>query len=96
MLSLAKRVLRHATYTAYQRVFSEDSRDVTLVLEDLAVFCHIRQTVACQDASGRGDPILTAQLEGRRQVLLRIAEWTNVDPREFLEPQVETYNDDDD
>jgi len=47
-------------------------RDAIVVLRDLRDFCHGSSTTAVDDVSGRRDPLAMAELEGRRQVWLRI------------------------
>jgi hypothetical protein len=58
---------------AYCRVFNPEGRDSRLVLEDLARFCRAHTSTA--DA----DPRISARLDGRREVFLRIAQHLNLD-----------------
>lgn len=51
---------------AYRRAFSLESRDAQWVLADLAKFCRAHATTFHADAR------LQAQLEGRREVWLRL------------------------
>lgn len=51
---------------AYLRLFNPDSEDVKTVLQDLGRFC--RENRSCFDP----DPRIHADLEGRREVILRI------------------------
>ena len=61
---------------AYRNVFSRVDAD--LVLADLERFCHYRKTThVIGDATG------SAQLEGRRQVFLRIAQMIEVTDEEL-------------
>ena len=58
-------LLRQKGRAAYRQVFSRPGAD--LVLADLAIFCHATETTHVLN-----DPTGSAQLEGRRQVWLRI------------------------
>ena len=49
-------------------------RDALIVLQDLMKFCHAQQTTACFDDALKLDPLASAQLEGRRQVWLRVSQ----------------------
>ena len=49
--------------------------DGALVLQDLMLFCHARTTTHCFDQVDRIDPLASAQIEGRRQVWLRLVEY---------------------
>lgn len=62
---------------AYEFVFKSDDKAVELVLKDLAKFCRANQT--CFNV----DPRLHANLEGRREVFLRIMEHLNLTPDEY-------------
>jgi hypothetical protein len=66
----ARRLWRRRT--AYRAVFAEDNHGLPLVLADLERFCHARATTAVAGRDGALDPLAAAQLEGRRQVWLRI------------------------
>lgn len=55
---------------AYKATFNVESKDDQLTLGDLSRFCHLTSTTHVE-----GDPIGSAQLEGRRQVILRIMEF---------------------
>ncbi len=46
--------------------------DAKLFLDNIEQFCHGRESTACFDEVNRLDPLSSAQLEGRRQVWLRI------------------------
>jgi sugar/nucleoside kinase (ribokinase family) len=59
--------LRHRRL-AYRRVFNLESRDVEIVLADLARFCRAHASTFTPD------PRAHALAEGRREVFLRIAE----------------------
>ena len=43
-----------------------------IALEDLRIFCHAQKSTAHTDDQGRIDPLAVMELEGRRQVWLRI------------------------
>jgi hypothetical protein len=58
---------------SYLRVFSSENRDVENVLGDLARFCRASKTTF------HPNPHVQAQLEGRREVILRIAQQLNLD-----------------
>lgn len=62
---------------AYMRVFNKEDRDVDLVLKDLAKFCRANKTCFHED------PRIHANLEGRREVFLRIMEHLNLTPDEY-------------
>lgn len=49
------------------------------VLADLRKFCHAAVTTAVMDGKGAIDPIASAQLEGRRQVFIRIMDMCRAD-----------------
>lgn len=65
---------------AYRRAFWSTGRDGEVVLADLARFCHATATTHVP-----GDPCGTAQLEGRRQVWLRIQEYLRLQDGELEE-----------
>jgi len=73
-VSLRDRILRK--HGAYVRTFA--GQDGAIVLADLARFCHAQKTTHIP-----GDPYGSAQLEGRRQVLLRIVETTGMSDAEM-------------
>lgn len=58
---------------AYKSIF--DGERATAVLDDLARFCHANSTTHVE-----GDSHGTSQLEGRRQVWLRIQGYRNLVP----------------
>ena len=62
---------------SYKRVFSKENRDAVAVLIDLAKFCKANQT------SFHPDPYVSAALEGRREVWLRIMHHTNLTTEEL-------------
>lgn len=62
---------------AYMMVFKKDDKAVELVLKDLAKFC--RANTTCFHADER----IHANLEGRREVFLRIMEHINLTPDEY-------------
>lgn len=64
---------------SYQRVFNEESRDVSRVLKDLAKFCRADESTFHQD------PRLHAVLEGRREVFLRIQNYLKLTPDQLWE-----------
>lgn len=51
---------------AYRRVFSLNSPDARIVLKDLARFCR------AHESTGHADSNVSARLDGRREVWLRI------------------------
>lgn len=57
---------------AYQRVFNSESVDAQIVLKDLTQFCRALTTTF------HPDPRIAAQLDGRREVFLRIHEHTQL------------------
>ena len=64
-------IIRHR-HRAYKRTF--EGREAALVLADLARFCHAQATThVVNDTHG------SAQLEGRRQVWLRIQGYLRLD-----------------
>jgi hypothetical protein len=63
--------------TAYQQVFKKEDIAVNAVLKDLAKFCRANKT--CFHADER----IHANLEGRREVWLRIMEHINLTPDEY-------------
>jgi hypothetical protein len=71
---------RHSAFMekvrCWRRIFLADdgspSVDAGVVLEDLKKFCHAEATTHCFDAHDRLDALASAQLEGRRQVWMRI------------------------
>ena len=73
---------------AYRALFGEPSQSALMVLSDLRRFCHANATTAVADREGRIDPIASAQLEGRRQVLMRIQQMLRVS-EEDLQTMIE-------
>lgn len=63
--------------TAYRFVFKSDDKAVEMVLKDLAKFCRANKTCF------HSDPRIHANLEGRREVFLRIVEHLNLTPDEY-------------
>lgn len=63
--------------TAYRFVFKSDDKAVEMVLKDLAKFCRANKTCF------HNDPRIHANLEGRREVFLRIIEHLNLTPDEY-------------
>lgn len=57
---------------AYKRVFATDNQDVQVVLKDLMKFCRVVESTFHPDAR------LAAQLDGRREVFLRIQQHTQL------------------
>ncbi len=51
---------------AYKRVFALDNHDVQLILTDLMKFCRV------MESTFHPDPRIAAQLDGRREVFLRL------------------------
>lgn len=62
---------------AYEFVFGKEDKAVELVLRDLAKFCRANKT--CFNADVR----IHANLEGRREVFLRIMEHLKLTPDEY-------------
>ena len=58
---------------AYKRAFNLEDQDVLFVLGDLARFCRANKTTF------HPNPQVQAELEGRREVFLRIAQHLNLD-----------------
>ena len=58
---------------SYYRVFNPDSQDARVVLVDLARFCRAHVSTAAKD------PLVSARLDGRREVWLRIQHHLNLD-----------------
>lgn len=71
---------------AYQRVFQGEHGKT--VLADLVSFCHVLESTAYFDEEGRMDVGGMAQLDGRRQVALRIYQMLGYTADDV--PQVET------
>lgn len=57
---------------AYQRVLDKNNKDVELILRDLSKFCRAHET------THNPDQRLSAVLEGRREVWLRIQQHLNL------------------
>lgn len=62
---------------AYEMVFKKEDKAVDIILKDLAKFCRANET--CFNP----DPRIHAQMEGRREVWLRIVEHLNLTPDEY-------------
>lgn len=71
------RALVNDRQRAYQQVFDPANRATRAVLADLTRFC--RGT----ESAFHPDPRVHAVLEGRREVLLRIQQHTNLSPDEL-------------
>ena len=54
-------------------------------LRDLANFCRANETCLVKDKTGKVDPLLTAVLEGRREVWLKIQQHFNLTPTQLLQ-----------
>lgn len=89
---------RVAKMRAYQAVFGEEPGQAVstarVVLDDLERFCHFRSSTMAgtMDDGGRYDPLQMAELEGRRQVYLRILsylETTNEELRDLVVSELE-------
>lgn len=65
--------------TAYCRVFSVENRDAQLVLADLAKFCRAHVSTVGVSRDGQVDPLLSARLDGRREVWLRLQQHIHLD-----------------
>jgi hypothetical protein len=63
--------------TAYLMVFRKEDKAVEMVLKDLAKFCRANKTCFHEDER------IHANLEGRREVFLRIMEHINLTPDEY-------------
>lgn len=63
---------------AYKQTFNINGPFSKLVLEDLAKFCRASETTFHKDER------LTAHLEGRRDVWLRIQNYINLTPDELM------------
>ena len=61
-----------ARSNAYKRVFTLDNKDVEFVLKDLMKFCRMIESTFHQDSR------IAAQLDGRREVFLRIMQHTKM------------------
>lgn len=57
---------------AYKRVFPLDNKDVEFVLKDLMKFCRM------VESTFHPDPRIAAQLDGRREVFLRVMQHTKM------------------
>lgn len=57
---------------AYKRVFTLESKDVEVILKDLMKFCRVIESTF------HPDPRIAAQLDGRREVFLRIMQHTKM------------------
>lgn len=62
--------------TAYRLVFNKETPAAQVVLKDLAKFCRANKPTF------HPDPRMHAELEGRREVWLRIANHLNLTPDE--------------
>ncbi len=67
---------------AARRLFLADdgtrTSDAAAILDDLEMFCHANATTHVFDEQGRSDPLAAAQLEGRRQVWLRLISYVEI------------------
>ena len=73
---------------AYRTMFGGSSAH--LVMADLRKFCHAEDTIHYFDDAGRTDMYGTAQLEGRRQVWLRIQAMINAPEADAAEDRQTT------
>lgn len=64
--------------SAYQSLFDASNESVRIVKSDLADFCYLLQSTTQSDDSKKVDPIATARMEGRREVMLHILKYMNV------------------
>lgn len=62
---------------AYKRVFKLDDVDSLIVLKDLAKFCRAHQSTYHKDAR------IHAELEGRKEVWLRLQNYLNLSSEEL-------------
>jgi hypothetical protein len=74
---------------AARRLFLADdgtrTSDGAAILDDLEMFCHAHATTHVFDEQGRSDPLAAAQLEGRRQVWLRLSSYVEIGDDELAE-----------
>lgn len=75
---------------AYKRLFLAESgqvgADALFVLADLRSFCHHnRSTLKVSPITRTVDPLATMIAEGRREVILRIFGYLELDPRQVRE-----------
>lgn len=75
-LSEAKKIFRCRSM-AYQRVFDRENVFTKDVLKDLAKFCR------ANDSTFNKDPRIQANLDGRREVFLRIQNYLNLSQEEI-------------
>lgn len=69
--------------SAYVRTFLNPEGDK--VLTDLAVFCRFGESTASIDPrTGQYDPLKSAFLEGRREVILRILQHLNLSQEQLM------------
>mgnify|MGYP001189947047 CR=1 FL=1 len=77
---LAERLLERVR--AARRLFlAQDgtrTSDGAAILDDLEMFCHANATTHVFDEQGRSDPLAAAQLEGRRQVWMRLISYVEI------------------
>lgn len=78
---LAQRIKNYfsALGGGYKKVFSYTNPDSRVVLKDLAKFCKANET------SFHPDPYVSAAMEGRREVWLRILKHTNLTADELYD-----------
>lgn len=62
---------------AYKRRLDPADRDADVILTDLMRFCHANEPLVVRGSPP--DPLVTARLDGRREVWLRIQRHINLD-----------------
>lgn len=75
-LSELKKIFRSKSF-AYQKVFDENNLFTKDVMKDLAKFCR------ANDSTFNKDPRIQANLDGRREVFLRIQNFLNLSQEEI-------------
>lgn len=76
LVEKAKNILR-GRQMAYQNIFHPESVAAKRVLADLAHFCR------ANESTFHPNPQVQAELEGRREVWLRIQHFTKLDPEQL-------------
>lgn len=69
--------------SAYQALLDDSNESARIVMSDLSEFCYLLQATTQSDEHKRVDPIATARLEGRREVMLHILKYMNVNLSEL-------------
>lgn len=77
-----------ALIRASRRLFLDEAgvglnADAQLFFNDAARFSHANATTHCFDDNNRSDPMAMSQLEGRRQLYLRMLEATQITDRDL-------------